>query len=511
MNSCVLHLIYQILNNFKAKNKLLKKLITIAAVISVTFLLLAIPNLDESSAKKDKDSKGKDNKGNKKKTSTGPESNAEKDSGGDGDSPIPVQFSGIGFYKIISTSEPRAIHSELGETSTDPRHKKFGEYFPYSKFSDSADLSNYGDSEMFQKHGQYFFVENFNQKVTTLIGEVNQPIQIQVRLMQPDDPTKIKHLSLYSDINKNRKGVQIIFDKENPVEVIDHGSIFKSVKVNTSVEDQGFWAIFDIVFAKSMPRSDIVLEAWNEDRIISNQYVIDAWEIIEPNNIIEEKSDVSLIAEVEITHDASSPICGKDNSCYTPPEAKILEGGHVIWRNHDSFIHTVTSGISEYGKDDKFDEVLMPGESFQVQFKKSGVYRYYCAVHPWATGIVNVYEEDKPSHIAEIPQRELKVELKQFAGHVSVENHDFISHDKKILMFEVSGNVEDEPGKKRIEITFTKPDGAKQKSVSFANTEGDYFVPLVLHSWEEGNYEINAKVHGEPIGMVSFFLSDERQ
>ncbi|MFB5611192.1 MAG: hypothetical protein ACE5RT_05235, partial [Nitrosopumilaceae archaeon] len=434
-----------------------------------------------------------------------------KDSGGGGGySGVPTQFLGIGFYKIIPTNATNNAYSEFDETAMESRQIKFGDYFPYSKFSDITDSLNYGKQSTFQKHGQYFIVEDYAPSIPTLIGETNQAIQVQVRLLQPDDPTKIKHLGLYTDLNENRKGAYIIFDKENPVKVIDPDGIFKSVKVNTSLEDTWFWVIFDIVFEKQMPRSDIILEAWNERRIVSNLQVVDAWKIVDPSQLDRKTQDVTMTAQVEITHDASSPICKDEESCYTPVEAKVLEGGHVIWTNFDSFIHTVTSGTPELGPDDKFDGILMPGESFQVQFENSGVYRYYCVIHPWAIGMVNVYEDGQPSSEDEVPERELKIKSTRFGGSVLVENNDFVTSNKRTLTFDVSGHIEDEPGRKHIELVFTKPDGTKQKMFTYANNRGHYFIPIIVQNWEGGSYGITAKSHGEPIGSISFFLVDER-
>ncbi len=429
--------------------------------------------------------------------------------GGGGYSGVPPEFLGIGFYKIIFVNATNNSHSKFDETTMESRQIKFGDYFPYSSFSDTTDSLNYGKQSTFQKHGQYFLVEDYAPSIPTLIGETNQPIQVQVRLLQADDPTKIQHLNFYTNLNEEG-GAFIIFDKDEPLQVVDPNGIFKSVKVNTSLEDTWFWVIFDIVFEKPMKKSDIILEAWNERRNVSNLQVVDAWEVIEPDHFGEEISDVTLTAHVDITHDASSPICKQENSCYSPSEAKVLEGGHVSWTNRDSFIHTVTSGISELGPDDKFDGILMPGESFQVQFEKSGVYMYYCLIHPWAMGMVNVYEDGQPSVADEIPERELIVKSTRFGGSILVENNDFVTSNKRTLIFDVSGHVEDEPGRKHIELIFTKPDGTKQKMFTYANNRGHYFIPIVVQNWEGGSYGITAKVHGEPIGSISFFLVDER-
>jgi plastocyanin len=428
--------------------------------------------------------------------------------GGSGSySGIPPEFLGIGFYKIISVNATNDASSEFDETTMESKQIKFGDYFPYSSFSDTTDLLNYGNNT-FQKHGQFFLVEDYAPSIPTLIGETNQPIQIQVRLLQADDPTRIQHLNFYTNLNE-KGGAFVIFDKNEPLQVVDPNGVFKSVKVNTSLEDPYFWVIIDLVFEKPMKKSDIRLEVWNDRRIVSYLQIIDALEI-EPDPLSEEILGVDLIAEVDITHNGSSPICKQTNSCYSPYEAKVLEGGHVIWTNSDSFIHTVTSGIPEIGTDDKFNGILMPGESFQVKFEKSGVYRYYCLIHPWATGMVNVYKEGQSSLADEIPDRELIIQSKKFGGTILVEDNGFITSNQRTMIFDVSGHLEDESGRDRIDIIFTKPDGTKQKMATFANDRGHFNMPIILERWEGGSYGITAKSNGESIGSISFFLVDDR-
>ncbi|MCV0411092.1 plastocyanin/azurin family copper-binding protein [Nitrosopumilus sp.] len=80
---------------------------------------------------------------------------------------------------------------------------------------------------------------------------------------------------------------------------------------------------------------------------------------------------------------------------FTPLEISIRPGDRVEWRNADSTIHTVTSGTLESGITTMFDSRHMePGSKFSVLFSKQdvGEIKYFCTIHPWMTGIVNVVE-----------------------------------------------------------------------------------------------------------------------
>ena len=87
---------------------------------------------------------------------------------------------------------------------------------------------------------------------------------------------------------------------------------------------------------------------------------------------------------------------------YDPPQMFVTVGDTITWYNDDREGHTVTSGESsgrfgwmdnkDLGKPDGiFDsERFMPGESWSYKFEESGTFSYFCTIHPWMNGIVNV-------------------------------------------------------------------------------------------------------------------------
>lgn len=76
---------------------------------------------------------------------------------------------------------------------------------------------------------------------------------------------------------------------------------------------------------------------------------------------------------------------------YDPEELQISIGTTVLWINDDSAMHTVTSGNSQEGPNGVFDSDLMAaGDSFEYTFTSQGKEEYYCIVHPWMTGSVEV-------------------------------------------------------------------------------------------------------------------------
>jgi len=87
---------------------------------------------------------------------------------------------------------------------------------------------------------------------------------------------------------------------------------------------------------------------------------------------------------------------------YDPPEISVNVGDAITWFNDDREGHTVTSGegpgrfewmdTKSLGKTDGiFDSGrFMPNDSWTYVFERAGTFPYFCTIHPWMEGIVNV-------------------------------------------------------------------------------------------------------------------------
>jgi len=118
---------------------------------------------------------------------------------------------------------------------------------------------------------------------------------------------------------------------------------------------------------------------------------------LDPENETESTADESpsvaaVVTEtVKISMGSGSPGCEETNSCYIPYEVSISTGSTVTWINIDNAAHTVTSGTPSGGPDGLFDSsIIAMNSEFSYTFSESGMYDYFCIVHPWMTGIVSV-------------------------------------------------------------------------------------------------------------------------
>jgi len=82
----------------------------------------------------------------------------------------------------------------------------------------------------------------------------------------------------------------------------------------------------------------------------------------------------------------------QDGQIYYDPETLQVEiGTTVIWVNDDTAAHTVTSGNAQDGPSGVFDSgMMLAGDSFEFTFTDQGKDDYYCIVHPWMVGSVEV-------------------------------------------------------------------------------------------------------------------------
>jgi len=93
---------------------------------------------------------------------------------------------------------------------------------------------------------------------------------------------------------------------------------------------------------------------------------------------------------VSIPEGVGVPGCEETIECYLPYEVSVAVGATVTWSNDDTVVHTVTSG-KKVVHDGLFDSsIFMSGDTFEFTFDDAGSYDYFCMVHPWMTGIVNV-------------------------------------------------------------------------------------------------------------------------
>jgi plastocyanin len=80
---------------------------------------------------------------------------------------------------------------------------------------------------------------------------------------------------------------------------------------------------------------------------------------------------------------------------FDPVVIYVDEGASVVWTNKDPFQHTVTGALGAWGS----ERLLSQGDTVAQTFKRTGVYPFFCMLHPGMVGAVVVGDPD-PSEIA---------------------------------------------------------------------------------------------------------------
>ena len=117
--------------------------------------------------------------------------------------------------------------------------------------------------------------------------------------------------------------------------------------------------------------------------------------IIEPRVVsVDEKptgKTLPMAVTVSLPEGSGVPGCEATDECYIPYVVTVAQGATVTWSNDDSAAHTVTSGTVDAGVTSVFDSGLfMAATTYEFTFDETGTFDYFCMVHPWMTGIINV-------------------------------------------------------------------------------------------------------------------------
>ena len=103
--------------------------------------------------------------------------------------------------------------------------------------------------------------------------------------------------------------------------------------------------------------------------------------------------DTAFAEEVKIENGrgSSEPGCELTNLCFIPAIATAHVGDKIIFLNGDDAPHTSTSGNPASGPNGIWDSGLQqPGVDFVFIATDPGTFDYFCMVHPWMVGQLDI-------------------------------------------------------------------------------------------------------------------------
>jgi plastocyanin len=132
---------------------------------------------------------------------------------------------------------------------------------------------------------------------------------------------------------------------------------------------------------------------WTEGKI-SNTEFLNAIKFLIEKNIIQVEAKpatkpASNVANVVIPNGNAEV---GNVGFYIPLNLQVTGGTTVVWINDDNIPHTIQSQDEKGNVLSLFNsKALKTGERFAYKFNESGVYHYFCTIHPWRVGVVTVY------------------------------------------------------------------------------------------------------------------------
>jgi predicted secreted protein with PEFG-CTERM motif len=98
--------------------------------------------------------------------------------------------------------------------------------------------------------------------------------------------------------------------------------------------------------------------------------------------------------KIENARGSSQQGCEMINLCFVPSYATARIGDTIIFLNGDDAAHTSTSGTPVNGPDGVWNSGLQqPGVDYELILDMPGTFDYFCMVHPWMAGQLQILPE----------------------------------------------------------------------------------------------------------------------
>lgn len=172
--------------------------------------------------------------------------------------------------------------------------------------------------------------------------------------------------------------------------------------------------------------------------------------------------DSAYAVEVKIENGrgSSEPGCELTNLCFIPAVSTAHVGDKIIFLNGDDAPHTSTSGNPSNGPDGFWDSGLQqPGVDFVFMATDPGSFDYFCMVHPWMIGQLEILPRDDDMMVQEKVGTTEDDEVSIIYGDIMPE----ISQKEPSVVNEVFANIVTNDAEKGtplvIEVEFLESDG----------------------------------------------------
>ena len=150
-------------------------------------------------------------------------------------------------------------------------------------------------------------------------------------------------------------------------------------------------AIFSNIDAQSVPDWIRNTALWYGEGTITETEFLNAIKFLIDNKIIVvETEDKPKLKSLNVIIPNGNSDMG-NAGFYIPLNAQVHVGTTVVWINDDAVPHTIQSQDEMGNVIGLFNsDLLNTGDRFAYTFEESGIYNYFCTLHPWRVGLVTV-------------------------------------------------------------------------------------------------------------------------
>ncbi|MGI0088172.1 MAG: cupredoxin domain-containing protein [Nitrosotalea sp.] len=179
---------------------------------------------------------------------------------------------------------------------------------------------------------------------------------------------------------------------------------------------------------------------------------------------------------------------------FSPSVITVNAGDTVTWVNNDKEIHNITSGngitraefvtTSHVGTPDGLFQSgsFSPGQSWSHTFTKSGIFHYFCSIHPWMNGVVVVSKQipNTPTDSTGKPITKWPIKAytqdQQYEEDLTWEPHVILTGEKITFVFQFYGGSDYYKLMPRMPYEFVIMENGKELYRASGQTQigGDY-------------------------------------
>jgi YVTN family beta-propeller protein len=137
--------------------------------------------------------------------------------------------------------------------------------------------------------GKNFKLDHSSNTIPTITLQTGQSVKLNLAIYESAGSQYLQHVALYtnlrgSNIDVYHSDTSITYEKGQSVQVTDPNGMFSSTSVSTSEVNNKLVVSFDIVFAKPMKKSDIIIRSWDLNLDTTDTTILDAIQV-EGNSI----------------------------------------------------------------------------------------------------------------------------------------------------------------------------------------------------------------------------------